>query len=39
MSDILTIDTEAGVVTEERMEELPLYDERHPMLEIGRAHV
>ena len=33
MSDILTIDTEAGIVTEERMEELPLYDERLPMLE------
>ena len=33
MSDILTIDTEAGVVTEERMEELPLYDERLPMLD------
>ena len=33
MSDILTINTEAGVVTEERIEELPLYDERLPMLD------
>ena len=33
MSDILTINTEAGIVTEERIEELPLYDERLPMLE------
>ena len=33
MSDILTIDTEAGIVTEERIEELPLYDERLPMLD------
>lgn len=33
MSDVLTINTEAGVVTEEKIEELLLYDERLPMLD------
>lgn len=34
MSDILTIDTTAGIVQEERIDPLPLYDENHPMLKI-----
>lgn len=32
MSDILTIDTGAGVLKEERIDPLPLFDENHPML-------
>lgn len=32
MSDILTIDTSAGIVTERKVEPLPLYNENHPML-------
>jgi peptide deformylase len=32
MSDILTIDTGAGVIKEERVEPLMLFDENHPML-------
>jgi len=32
MSDILTIDTESGVVTEETIEELTVYNEYHPLL-------
>lgn len=32
MSDILTIDTGANVVKEQRLDPLPLYDENHPML-------
>jgi len=32
MTDILTIDTGAGVIKEERVEPLGLYDENHPML-------
>ena len=32
MSDILTIDTGAGLVKEQKIEPLPLYDENHPML-------
>jgi peptide deformylase len=33
MSDILTIDTGAGVIKEERVEPLMLFDENHPMLQ------
>ena len=33
--DIFTIDTGAGVVKEEKIEPLPLFDEN----QIGRAHV
>jgi len=43
MSEILTINTEQGIIKEEQIEPLPLYDENHPMLrqvipeyEIGR---
>jgi peptide deformylase len=32
MSKILTINTEAGLVKEETLEPLPLYNEHHPML-------
>lgn len=32
MSDILTIDTGAGIVKEQEINPLPLYDENHPML-------
>jgi peptide deformylase len=32
MSDVLTIDTGAGLNFEERIEPLPVYDENHPML-------
>ena len=32
MSDTLVIDTSAGLVTEDRIEPLPLYGEDHPML-------
>ena len=32
MSEILTIDTSAGIVKEQKAEPLPLYDENHPML-------
>lgn len=33
MSDILTIDTGANVVKEQRIDPLPLYDDNHPMLQ------
>jgi peptide deformylase len=32
MSDILTIDTSAGIIKDQKVEPLPLYDENHPML-------
>ena len=32
MSDILTIDTGAGLVSQQKVDPLPLYDEKHPML-------
>lgn len=32
MSEILTINTEQGIIKEEKIEPLPLYDENHPML-------
>lgn len=32
MSDILTIDTGAGIIKEEKINPLPLYNEDHPML-------
>ena len=32
MSELLTIDTGAGVVKQERVDPLPLYDDNHPML-------
>ncbi len=32
MSDILTIDTTAGIIKDQKVEPLPLYDENHPML-------
>jgi peptide deformylase len=32
MSDILTIDTSVGIVKDQKVEPLPLYDENHPML-------
>jgi peptide deformylase len=34
MSEVLTIDTTSGVVTEERIEPLRLYGENHPMLSV-----
>ena len=34
MSDILTIDTSAGLIKEEKVEPLPLYGENHPMLNM-----
>ena len=33
MSDILTIDTGAGIIKEEKINPLPLYDENHAMLQ------
>lgn len=33
MSDILTIDTGAGIIKEEKIDPLPLYDENHAMLQ------
>lgn len=33
MSDILTIDTGANLVKEQRIDPLPLYDDNHPMLQ------
>jgi peptide deformylase len=35
MSEILTIDTTSGIVTEERIEPLRLYGENHPMLSVA----
>jgi len=35
MSEVLTIDTTSGVVTEERIEPLRLYGENHPMLSVA----
>jgi len=32
MSEILTINTEQGIIKEQQIEPLPLYDENHPML-------
>ena len=32
MSDILTIDTSIGIVKDQKIEPLPLYNENHPML-------
>lgn len=32
MSELLTIDTGAGIVKEEKIDPLPLYDDSHPML-------
>ena len=32
MSDILTIDTSVGIIKDQKVEPLPLYDENHPML-------
>jgi len=32
MNDILTIDTGAGLVSQQKVDPLPLYDEKHPML-------
>lgn len=32
MSEILTINTEQNVITQERVDPLPLFDENHPML-------
>lgn len=32
MSEILTINTEQGIIKEEQIEPLPLYNEHHPML-------
>ena len=32
MSEILTINTEQGIIKEENIEPLPLYNEHHPML-------
>lgn len=34
MSEILTIDTGAGIVEPKQIEPLPLYDENHPMLRM-----
>jgi peptide deformylase len=34
MSELLTIDTGAGVVKQESVDPLPLYDDNHPMLKI-----
>ena len=34
MSEFLTIDTTTGVVTEEKIEQLRLYGENHPMLSV-----
>ena len=34
MSEFLTIDTTSGVVTEEKIEQLRLYGENHPMLSV-----
>lgn len=34
MSDILTIDTGAGVIKQERVQPLPVYDENHPLLKM-----
>ena len=34
MSEVLTIDTTSGIVTEERIEPLKLYGENHPMLSV-----
>jgi hypothetical protein len=35
MSEILKIDTSAGVTTTETIEDLPLYDDNHPMLKVS----
>jgi len=35
MSEVLTIDTTSGIVTEERIEPLRLYGENHPMLSVA----
>jgi peptide deformylase len=35
MSEVLTIDTKSGIVTEERIEPLRLYGENHPMLSVA----
>jgi peptide deformylase len=34
MSELLTIDTGAGFVKQEKVDPLPLYDDNHPMLKI-----
>ena len=34
MSEFLTIDTTSGIVTEEKIEQLRLYGENHPMLSV-----
>ena len=34
MSEILTIDTGSGVVTEQRLDPLPLFSDKHPMLSV-----
>ena len=34
MSEVLTIDTTSGVVTEERLDPLPLFSDKHPMLSV-----
>ena len=34
MSDILTIDTGAGVTYKQTLDPLPLFDENHPMLKM-----
>ena len=35
MSEVLTIDTTSGVVTEEILEPLRLFGENHPMLSVA----
>ena len=35
MSEILKIDTSAGVTTTETIQDLPLYDDNHPMLKVA----
>ena len=35
MSEVLTIDTTSGIVTEERIEPLGLFGENHPMLSVA----
>jgi hypothetical protein len=34
MSEFLTIDTTSGIATEEKIEQLRLYGENHPMLSV-----
>ena len=34
MSEVLTIDTTSGIVTEQRLDPLPLFSDKHPMLSV-----